>query len=63
MRERFHAEARPFSFAVDRKLYYPNDDATRSPNRIAFYARGETARRSVELGLLGLELAARSSLT
>ncbi|TCQ04205.1 glycosyl transferase family 1 [Rhizobium sp. PP-F2F-G36] len=48
--------ARSFSLAAD-EVY--QEDATRADGkrrRIAFYSRGHTARRAVELGLLALEI-------
>lgn len=48
------ATADLFDFGVEHDIYTPSG-GRRIPNRIAFYARHETARRGVALGVLALE--------
>lgn len=50
-------EGHSFPLGVDTRLYHPlpQKKAPGTPPRIAFYARMNTPRRSVELGLLALE--------
>ncbi len=56
MREQYGRWATKFWLAADRSVYYPPGDwPDNKPLRIAFYARGSTSRRAVELGLLALE--------
>ncbi|MEH3055208.1 MAG: glycosyltransferase [Patulibacter minatonensis] len=54
------ATADLFDFGVEHDIYAPSASPRRA-NRVAFYARHETARRGVDLGVLALEqvLAAR----
>lgn len=56
MRDRFGSWAMAWSLSHDRDHYHPRALAPRSGNRIAFYSRYATARRAVELGIMGLDL-------
>ncbi len=57
MTERYGRWATRFWLAADNSVYYPpeNWSVVNAIPRIAFYARGSTSRRAVELGLLALE--------
>src|SRR5205823_6521507 len=55
MRSRYGAAAARFTYAYDSAVYHANLTHTRPANRVVFYARTQTARRAVELGLLALE--------
>lgn len=56
MREQYGRWATKFWLAADCEVYYPPDSwPDNRPLRIAFYARGATSRRAVELGFLALE--------
>lgn len=46
-----------FDFAADTDVYSTEPRVRRLPDRVAFYARSETERRAVDLGLMALELA------
>ncbi len=55
LREKYHARADHFDFAVDTNVYWPRP-ALRDPRRrICFYARPSTPRRAYELGLEALQ--------
>lgn len=56
LKKRFNLETDYFDLSYDHKIYYPNNKIKRSPKRIAFYARSDTPRRGVELGILALSL-------
>lgn len=51
--ERYGANAEVFEYGVDHGVYIPRP-VTRSENTIVYYARHETARRAVPLGLMAL---------
>ena len=55
MREKFGAWACTWHQAFDPAYYFPDRSIERAKNRIAFYARYETPRRAVELGLLAFD--------
>jgi glycosyltransferase involved in cell wall biosynthesis len=57
MRNTYGLDADLFDLAVDHDVYKPLADIARRPQHIAFYARPQTPRRAVELGLMALELA------
>jgi glycosyltransferase involved in cell wall biosynthesis len=59
LRSRYSARAERFSYAYDPAVYHEAPAAPREEERIAFYARGGTPRRAVELGFLALELLAK----
>ncbi len=50
-----NATVHRFDYAVDHEIYHPQPAIARSTNRIAFYSRGHTPRRAVELGFMALE--------
>jgi glycosyltransferase involved in cell wall biosynthesis len=56
MRERFGLWTSVWHQAYDPAYYFKGKEEDRSTNRVAFYARHVTPRRSVKLGLLALEL-------
>jgi glycosyltransferase involved in cell wall biosynthesis len=56
LNKRFNLEADYFDLSYDHKIYCPDDKIKRSAKRIAFYARSDTPRRGVELGILALSL-------
>ncbi len=56
--EKYGMRAVAFEQAADTDCYRILPEATRGSNRIAFYARGATARRAVELGYLAFDVLA-----
>lgn len=64
MRDHYGRWARKFWQAADPTVYYPSERSEEigRTRRIAFYFRGFTERRAVELGLLALELLARRGI-
>jgi glycosyltransferase involved in cell wall biosynthesis len=54
LRDRYDADATPFSLGVDHGEY-TQVDIERSANTVVYYARNFTARRAVELGILALQ--------
>ena len=56
LREKYHARADHFDFAVDTNVYWPRPVLRESRGRVCFYARPATPRRAYELGLAALEL-------
>lgn len=55
---RYGTPAAHFVYAYDPAVYRPGPAEERRPDRVAFYARHETPRRAVELGVMALELVA-----
>ena len=58
MQQRYGCWSKHWHQSHDRETYYTIKKASRSTNRIAFYARQVTPRRAVELGLIALEILA-----
>ena len=56
VRERYHATADHFDFAVDTNVYWPRPGLRDARRRVCFYARPNTPRRAYELGLEALQL-------
>lgn len=58
--------ARSFQLAIDESYYFPAEknaqNKAHKPLRIAFYARQETKRRGVELGIVALEALAKKGI-
>jgi len=55
MRDAGNAVVHRFDYAVDHQIYHLRPEVERSTQRIAFYSRGHTPRRAVELGFMALE--------
>jgi glycosyltransferase involved in cell wall biosynthesis len=58
LQTRYGTPAEHFVYAYDAETYRPGVVDDRRPDRVAFYARHETPRRAVELGVMALELVA-----
>lgn len=59
MKDAGNAVVHRFDYAVDHQIYHPRPAVERSVQRIAFYSRGHTPRRAVELGFMALEQLAK----
>ena len=55
MRDAGNATVHRFDYAVDHQVYHLRPEVERSAHRIAFYSRGHTPRRAVELGFMALD--------
>ncbi len=56
LREKYHARADYFDFAVDTNVYWPRPGLRENRRRICFYARPTTPRRAYPVGVAALQL-------
>jgi O-antigen biosynthesis protein len=56
LREKYHARAEHFDFAVDTNIYWPRAGLRGDRRRVCFYARPVTPRRAYALGVAALQL-------